>query len=360
MPGRATPGRRPSGRHRAPGRASWSRHTRPENRPRPLALLVAAVLTVGLGGGLGGSSAAIGAVAPGAAVPAAQLTPFGGIDAAAPAALAPATQRVVAAAQTAVAERDEARAVADAARIAAAASTAGRPADDPALAALTAAVARLDRAASPATHGPASDGRTDRQVTAELEDATAAVFAAAQQVWEGTEDAGALVGVRWSGSPTLTALEDQAARVAKAAPPVMRLDPPRGDHDVPGPDELCPVAFAPDTVLRCDAARALDSLNTAYRADHGADLVVTSGFRTFAEQVAVKAARGSLAATPGTSNHEVGIAVDLGGMGDVGEFDAPAYLWMKEHAGDYGWYHPPAMEPGGSGPEEPWHWEYRG
>lgn len=123
-------------------------------------------------------------------------------------------------------------------------------------------------------------------------------------------------------------------------------------------DVLCAPAFAPDALLRCDAAEALDRLNAAYRADHGRDLRVVSSYRSYAMQVSTKASRGSLAARPGTSNHGRGIAVDLGGFGSVGQFNDPDYLWMREHAGEFGWYHPAIMRPGGGGPQEPWHWEY--
>ena len=124
------------------------------------------------------------------------------------------------------------------------------------------------------------------------------------------------------------------------------------------PEVLCPVEIAPHVLLRCDAARAFDRLAAAYRADVGRDLVVTSSYRSFDAQVAVKAAKGGLAAEPGRSNHGRGQAVDLGGFGGLGEFTEPAYLWMKEHATEFGWHHPAAMEPGGSGPQEPWHWEF--
>lgn len=123
-------------------------------------------------------------------------------------------------------------------------------------------------------------------------------------------------------------------------------------------DMLCAPAFAPDARLRCDAAQALERLNAAYRAEHGRDLKVVSSYRSYSAQVATRASRGSLAATPGTSNHGRGVAVDLGGFGSVGQFDDPDYLWMRAHAGDYGWYHPASMRPGGGGPQEPWHWEY--
>jgi hypothetical protein len=122
---------------------------------------------------------------------------------------------------------------------------------------------------------------------------------------------------------------------------------------------LCGVSFASGVLLRCDAAADLDRLNTAYRAAFGRNLVVSDSYRDLQGQIDAKANRGGLAATPGTSNHGRGLAVDLDGFGDVGQFDSPAYLWMADHAGAYGWLHPAAMSPGGAGPLEPWHWEYR-
>lgn len=126
------------------------------------------------------------------------------------------------------------------------------------------------------------------------------------------------------------------------------------------PGLLCPVPFAPGARLRCDAVDALVRLNADFRAEHGTDLPVGDTYRTFAAQVAVKAAKGGLAATPGSSHHGWGVAVDFRGFGGVGEFDSPLYLWMREHAPAHGWVHPAAMGPGGSGPLEPWHWEFAG
>src|SRR5665647_1196437 len=121
---------------------------------------------------------------------------------------------------------------------------------------------------------------------------------------------------------------------------------------------LCSVAFDSDTLLRCDAARALEQLNAAYRAHFGQNLSVTSSYRDYDGQVEARNTRGGLAATPGTSNHGRGLAADLDGFGGVGEFDTPSYIWMTANAGAYDWIHPSYMGPGGSGPLEPWHWEY--
>jgi len=126
------------------------------------------------------------------------------------------------------------------------------------------------------------------------------------------------------------------------------------------PALLCPVPFAPGARLRCDAVTALVALNAEFRADHGTDLPVGSTYRTYAEQSALKAAKGGLAAPAGVSHHGWGVAVDFAGFGGVGQFDSPLYAWMSEHGPAHGWEHPAWAGPGGSGPLEPWHWEYTG
>jgi hypothetical protein len=123
-------------------------------------------------------------------------------------------------------------------------------------------------------------------------------------------------------------------------------------------EAMCAVPFDRRHVLQCDAAEALGRLNEAYRAAFGSDIRLTDSYRSLAGQIAVKKAKGFLAATPGTSNHGWGLAVDIAGMGGVGQFGSPGYLWLKDHAEDFGWSHPRWAEPGGSGPQEPWHWEF--
>lgn len=121
---------------------------------------------------------------------------------------------------------------------------------------------------------------------------------------------------------------------------------------------LCAPDFAPAALLRCDAAAALEAVNEAYRADFGEDLVITSGYRTFDQQAALRVSKGWLAAPAGQSNHGLGVAVDLGGFGGLGQFDSPRYRWMLENGEAFGWVHPEAMRPGGGGPPEPWHFEF--
>lgn len=123
------------------------------------------------------------------------------------------------------------------------------------------------------------------------------------------------------------------------------------------PNALCPLLGAPGESLRPAAAAAFNSMSLAYQRDTGHLLCVTDSYRSYANQVVTKASRGGWAAAPGTSNHGVGVALDL--CGGVNSFGHPAHLWMQQNAPLYGWFHPSWAAAGGSLPE-PWHWEFSG
>ena len=114
-----------------------------------------------------------------------------------------------------------------------------------------------------------------------------------------------------------------------------------------------------DTVerFRCDAATALTAMNQAFRAVFGTNLAITDSYRTYDEQVQLKISKPTLAATPGTSNHGWGLAVDL--SSSINVFGSPQHNWMRANANRFGWYHPAWAQFYGSLPE-PWHWEYAG
>ncbi len=120
---------------------------------------------------------------------------------------------------------------------------------------------------------------------------------------------------------------------------------------------LCPVPSAPALLLECHAAAAFDQLNTAFKAVFGQDIGITDGYRSYEEQVACRAEKGSLCADPGTSNHGWAKAVDIGGCCDVNTASGAAFDWLTANAGAFGWVHPGWAQPDGSKPE-PWHWEY--
>lgn len=105
--------------------------------------------------------------------------------------------------------------------------------------------------------------------------------------------------------------------------------------------------------LRTDAARDYKKLIAAAKRA-GVPLYTNSGFRSMAEQRRLYAmylnGTGNPAARPGYSNHQGGVAVDIGG---VGPFGSRAYNWLARNAGRFGFNN---VE--GRGVNEPWHWVY--
>lgn len=77
---------------------------------------------------------------------------------------------------------------------------------------------------------------------------------------------------------------------------------------------------------------------------------INSGFRTFGKQNALYqlhlSGQGNLAAKPGRSNHQNGIAFDL----KTGGFNGSVYNWLKKNATSFGFYR--------TVNREHWHWEY--
>ena len=120
---------------------------------------------------------------------------------------------------------------------------------------------------------------------------------------------------------------------------------------------LCPLWGTSGQLLRADAAATFDQMSKAFGAEFGEPLCVTDSYRSFGEQVAVKIVKPTLAATPGTSNHGWGVALDL--CGGIQSFGTDHHVWMVENSMAYGWFHPAWAQQDGSLPE-PWHWEFAG
>ena len=123
------------------------------------------------------------------------------------------------------------------------------------------------------------------------------------------------------------------------------------------PEALCPLKYAPGESLRSDAAKAFNLMTEAAKQERGTPLCVSDSYRSYSDQVAVYRQKPGLAATPGTSNHGWGVAVDF--CGGVERFGSAAHEWMRANAGRFGWFHPSWARQGGSKPEA-WHWEYGG
>jgi hypothetical protein len=99
--------------------------------------------------------------------------------------------------------------------------------------------------------------------------------------------------------------------------------------------------------MRTDAAGAYNRMYNAARAA-GVTLSPVSGFRTMDQQKYLYSlylqGRGNLAARPGYSNHQGGIAVDISMTG-------AASNWLSHNASRFGFRRTVASEN--------WHWEYR-
>ena len=97
------------------------------------------------------------------------------------------------------------------------------------------------------------------------------------------------------------------------------------------------------------AAANFKQLRAAAAAD-GVTIGVTDSYRSYDQQVDLARrkglySQGGLAATPGTSNHGWGLALDL-------DLDAKAQQWMRVNGKQYGFVE--------DVPREPWHWTYHG
>ena len=108
--------------------------------------------------------------------------------------------------------------------------------------------------------------------------------------------------------------------------------------------------------LRADAAEAFLELNMEYIEEYGENICITSSYRDLPNQHRVygEVAPG-FAAVPGTSNHGLGQAIDLGC--GIQNFRSDRWNWMEANGARHGWIHPAWAK---SSPFEPWHWEFEG
>ena len=106
------------------------------------------------------------------------------------------------------------------------------------------------------------------------------------------------------------------------------------------------------------AAASITRLAAKFEAAFGKPLYITDAYRTLASQKALKVSKGKFAATPGTSNHGLGLAIDMASRINV---DGSAeHLWMSVHGPAFGWINPwwaTDWNPT-NGQHEPWHWEW--
>lgn len=121
--------------------------------------------------------------------------------------------------------------------------------------------------------------------------------------------------------------------------------------------ELTPVSGGWDgrsMTLLAPAAEQWEAMRAAAARD-GIDLRLVDAYRSYEVQAAayedyLAARKNANVLPPGTSEHGVGLAVDVTNGAIIGE-DDPEWAWMQANARRFGW-HPIS--------NETWHWEYRG
>lgn len=128
-------------------------------------------------------------------------------------------------------------------------------------------------------------------------------------------------------------------------------------------------------ILRRDAAKAYKKMFRAARKD-GIDLVVQSGYRSYAAQVSVyngwvaslgRDAADLQSARPGYSEHQIGLSVDISAANRACTIQAcfgrtPEGKWLMRNAPRFGWHlrYPKGKTAITGYIYEPWHWRYVG
>jgi len=154
----------------------------------------------------------------------------------------------------------------------------------------------------------------------------------------------------------ITRPESAASRTLDRSPlPECDVNAPvEGTNGALADHSLCEL-WQPGEYLRPDAAMSLSALNEAFRASFGREMCLVASYRSLGAQYDIKAARGYFAASPGTSMHGWGLAIDLCSK-ETG--DSEVYSWLWANAPSYGWQNPAWAQLGGGGAYEPWHWEF--
>lgn len=208
----------------------------------------------------------------------------------------------------------------------------------------------LATVATPVALGHSPEPELEPELTAEAEPitlvgpSTAEVVAASQQL-----------DIVPSGIAQQTSVTDRVVKVAARSDIRTPLSGCDSGQTAPGANgeldtkDLCAVKRG--HTLRADAAVAFLALDEAYQARFGQAICLTDSYRPLAVQHTLKVQKGSLAATPGTSNHGWGLAVDIC---NTSYHAQEKWAWLNENAPRFGWAQPSWA----SRSYEPWHWEF--
>lgn len=114
----------------------------------------------------------------------------------------------------------------------------------------------------------------------------------------------------------------------------------------------------------CEAVyQAMDAMFAAAMKDGVDGFIITSGYRSFGKQTEVLAnSPDGIAAQPGTSEHETGLAFDVTAYGNENFELTSQFEWLSKHCGEYGFIlrYPKGKEDITGYPYEPWHYRYIG
>ena len=146
--------------------------------------------------------------------------------------------------------------------------------------------------------------------------------------------------------------------------------------------QLNPAAYVPGQLVRVQAERLRAPAADAYKQfakaakAAGVNVMPISGYRSFSEQASLydsyvrqygQATADTLAARPGYSEHQTGLAMDIGNASGTCALQAcfantPAGRWAAEHGWEYGFIirYPAGAQATTGYTYEPWHLRYVG
>lgn len=131
--------------------------------------------------------------------------------------------------------------------------------------------------------------------------------------------------------------------------------------------EVVPVPHTWEPSLRKEAAAAVVTMFTEAKNVAGLTLASNSAYRSYDSQVQVYDGNDSLTARPGFSEHQTGLAIDIGAKSGncslaVCFADQPEGLWLKDNAYRFGFIlRYPSDKTAITGYDfEPWHFRYIG
>lgn len=118
-----------------------------------------------------------------------------------------------------------------------------------------------------------------------------------------------------------------------------------------------------DIALSETVLEAMNAMFAAAQRDGVSGFIINSGYRSYSQQAEVYAnATEGIAARPGTSEHETGLAFDVTAKGKRDFELTPQFAWLSKHCGEYGFIlrYPKGQEHITGYPYEPWHYRYIG